>query len=227
MSLSYKQLVDNNVDSFNSYTEIQRRNMAGSVLKHILTIEDQITGVYKRADSKRYPLRNMFSDSSKQTSSNKRTEALQFVESLREGIVKNSVESEERLLNEIKDGMNRGDIDYTSSLIDATDNINLKQANSRFTTDYKNLKKDYYVRIGVEDINKEIQELKTRRAEFELILDSINNNDELIMLPRQYDDLFNGVDLVKNAKAKEVSFKVLPFVNKSMSFLSQRGATLK
>lgn len=225
--MELKQLVNNNIDSYNGYEgETARKNMSPNVIKHILDIDEMITKVYKRADAKKYPLRNNSNDASKTAGSNKRMEGFKFVESLSEGIRKTIPGSEQRLLTELQDAMNREDIDYASSLIDAVDNLALK-TNNKFYNDYTKLKKEYFVKIGVEDINQELKELKTRQAEFSFILEAINSNDQLIMLPRKYDEIFSGVDLIKNPQAKDVSFKLLPFVNKSTSFLSSRGASLR
>lgn len=227
MALSLIQLVNNNIDSYNSYTPAQRKNMASGVLQHILDIDGMITKHYQNADSKKYPLRNMFSDASKTASSNKRIEAFQFVNSLATQINKGNFASEQRLLSEIRDGMNRNDIDYTSGLIDATDNAISVKDGSKFNVDYSEIKKQYFAKIGIPDISKDIQELRTRRAEFELILDAIEKGDEMIILPRQFNEVFSDNDIYKNPKAKEVSGKLVPKVNRSMEFLSRREATLK
>lgn len=227
MGLSLIQLVDNNIDSYNAYAPAQRKNMASGVLKHILEVDEQITGLYKSADAKKYPLRYGFSDSAKNLGSSKRIEAFQFVNSLAPQINKGNFASEQRLLTEIRDGMNRNDVDYTSGIIDATDNAISVKENSKFSVDYSETKKHYFTKIGIPDISKEIQELKTRRAEFELILDAIEKGDEMIILPREFDEVFRNDEVFKNPKAREVSSKLNPHVNRSLSFLASRGASVK
>jgi hypothetical protein len=225
--LSFRQLVDNNINSYNSYGEAQRKNMASGVLQHILDVDEQITKLYKSADAKKYPLRNNFSDASKTASSNKRIEAFQFVNSLATQINKGQFASEQRLLTEIRDGINRNDVDYTSGLIDATDNAISVKEGSKFNVDYSEIKKHYFVKIGIPDIRKDLQELKTRKAEFELILDAIEKGDEMIILPREFNEVFSDDDIYKHPKAREVSGKLIPHVNRSTEFLSKREATLK
>lgn len=221
--MNYKKMIENNIDSFNSYSPGQRSNMLEGLMDKIKQVEQDITNVYKREASKKYPLRNSYNNS--QAGEQKRSSALQFVTALKEGLYKKDFQSESFLLQEIKDAINRDDKDYASGLIDSTDML-LKPDNSKFFTDYSEIRKTYLSNLGLENIGAEIQELKTRKAEFEFIIDSILKQESFIILPRQFDELFNQVDLSKNPTYKEASIKLVPYVNKAMSFLSSKNGSL-
>lgn len=228
--MTFEQLVDNSIDSYNSYGKGAREKMFEGVQKRIDEIDGEIKKVYQTEEAKKYPLRMDYDETRKMAGESKRMSAFQFVNSLSPNIKAGNYMSEQLLINEIKNAINIDDRDTASNLLDSADIIlpsNNVRSNSKFYSEITEIKKSYQSKIGIEDISKKIKELETRKSEFQFIQSAINKNDDIIVLPRHWTAMFPDGLPNNNPKIKEVAMRLLPFVNKSMEFLSSKKANLR
>lgn len=231
MSSEHKRLIDNYVDSFNNI-DGSKDGLYENVNKRISEIDNDIKRVYQHAHNKKYPSSSSLSDAAIALGIQKKMSAFQFVSVIAPNIQNRNYDSEQKLLNEIRDTMNRDDREYLSGLFDACDTV-LNQSfkpgepPSKFFSSLAELKKEYESKAGITDITNEIETLKTRRGEYEYILYSIEKNLEGIILPRTFVELSHKVDESKNQELRSKFLELTPLVNDSLAFLTKKGLKVK
>jgi len=231
---AYKSIVDSYVDSYNNYSEeIREKMLWEKTSKKIDEVSSEIQKLHVAEQKKKFPKRFAFDDTVKLLSEMKRQNAERFFSNISRGIgatKNNSPYNEMLLVNEIENALRVDDRDYLSTLVDLTSNFVATGSiapGSTFFERFDYLKKKYDGLIGSDEagLNQAVQELEARKAEFEYILHAIEKRENIIMLPRLFQELSNSV-----GKDKELYSKLLNFtdsVNKSMSFLSKKGINLK
>lgn len=233
MDTQLKNLVDTNVDSFNTYAPEQRGRMIEGLEKKISEVDRMITNVYRQADKLKYPVRNMFSANDQLVGEQKKMSAISFVQAIAPNLKAGNGISEQMLLDEIQSSINRGDKDYASGLLDAVDVVlpvdySGKQ-NKKFYVTLSDMRKQYEAKIGLnmDEVRKEVEELEARKAELEFIIYAIQKGDEFVILPRVFQQMSDDVQRSGNKELYGKFVNLVEFANKSLAFLSKKKINLK
>jgi hypothetical protein len=132
--------------------------------------------------------------------------------------------------DKIENVINLKDIDSASAMIESSDyflnNIQL-HSDSNFLNRYNELKKKYSELTGSDEVTmkKNVESLKTRKAEVEFINESVQKNAPIVILPRQYQDLELRVKNNRELYSKFVN--LVEYANASLAFMTQKGVQVK
>lgn len=175
-------------------------------------IEKQVNVELVKPLKIKYPLRSSVSTSEKTLGEMQRANAFEFLK---------SVENKNAIVKEINISLSNNDLDYANTLIDLIetnkpDQVKLSSEPKEKQDFYRtvtSIKSEFEGKYKLTESNSMLSELSKNKNEVDFIIQAIEENDSLIILPRQF-ELIPQRDRMKYTQA----------ATKSMMFLQKRNS---